>query len=154
MCRPESVLENEMHKIFCHLEIKTDHQITTKRPNLAIIKKKKRTCSIVKFAVPVDHRLKIKKCEKRDKYLHLAREQRKLWNMRVTAISIIIGALRTVLKGLERGLENFEIWRRIETIQTTTILKSAKILRRLLETWGDLLSLKLQGKTISLLRGQ
>ena len=38
---------------------------------------------------------------------------------------------------------------RVETIETTAFLRSAKILGRVLETWGDLLSLKLQRKTIS-----
>ncbi len=37
-------------------------------------KKKKRTCKIVDFAVPADHRIKPKACEKKDKYLDLARE--------------------------------------------------------------------------------
>ena len=35
--------------------------------------KKKRTCKIDGFAVPVDHRIKLKECEKKDKYLDLAR---------------------------------------------------------------------------------
>ena len=37
----------------------------------------------------------------------------------------------------------------METTQTTALLRSARILRRVLETWGDLLSLKLQWKTIT-----
>ena len=37
-------------------------------------KKKKKTCKIVDFAVPADHRIKLKECEKKDKYLDLARE--------------------------------------------------------------------------------
>ena len=40
-------------------------------------KKKKRTCKIVDFAVPADHRIKLKECEKKDNYLHLARELKK-----------------------------------------------------------------------------
>ena len=36
--------------------------------------KKKRICEIVDFAVPADHRIKLKECEKKDKYLDLARE--------------------------------------------------------------------------------
>ena len=36
-----------------------------------------------------------------------------------------------------------------ETIQTKTLLRSARILRRVLETWGDLLSLELQWRTFS-----
>ena len=38
---------------------------------------KKKTCKIVDFAVPSDHRIKLKECEKRDKYLDLARELKK-----------------------------------------------------------------------------
>ena len=39
---------------------------------------KKRTCKIVDFAVPADHRIKLKEYEKKDKYLDLARELKKL----------------------------------------------------------------------------
>ena len=34
-------------------------------------------CKIVDFAIPADHRIKLKECEKRDKYLDLARELKK-----------------------------------------------------------------------------
>ena len=49
-------------------------------------------------------------------YLDLAIELKNLWNVRVTGIPIIIGALGTVLKGLERGLEQLETIVRIGTI--------------------------------------
>ena len=39
------------------------------------------------------------------------------------------------------GLEDLEVGRRVETIQTTALPRTARILRRVLETWGDLLSL-------------
>ena len=111
-------------------------------------KKKKKICKIVDFAVPADHRIKRKECEKRDKYLDLARELKKLWNVKVTIIPIVIGAFDTVTKGLLKGLEDLEVGGRVKTIQTTALLKTARILRRVLETWGDLLSLNLQWKTI------
>ena len=69
--------------------------------------------------------------------------------MQVTIITIVIGAFGTVTKGLLNGLEDLEVGGRVETIKTTTLLRMAKILRRVLETWGDLLSLKHQWKTIS-----
>ena len=40
-------------------------------------KDKKRTCKIVDFTVPADHRIKLKECEKKDEYLDLARELKK-----------------------------------------------------------------------------
>ena len=63
-------------------------------------------------------------------------------------IPIVIGAFGIVTKGLLKGLEDLEVGGREETIQTTTLLRTARILSRVLETWGDLLSLKPQWKTI------
>ena len=62
----------------------------------------------------------------------------------VTVMPIVVGALGTVTKGLSKGLEDLEIRGRVETIRSTTLLRSARILRRVLETRGYLLSLKLQ----------
>ena len=54
--------------------------------------------------------------------------------MNVTIIPIVIGAFGTVTKGLLKGLEDLEVGDRVETIQTTALLKTARILRRVLET--------------------
>ena len=57
--------------------------LTNGSPNLGQItrphnnQQKKRTCKIVAFAVPADHRVKLKGNEKKDKYLDLARELKK-----------------------------------------------------------------------------
>ena len=64
--------------------------------------------------------------------------------MKVTIIPYVIGAFGTVTKGSLKGLEYLEVGGRVETIQTTPLLRTARILRRVLETWEDLLSLKLQ----------
>ena len=74
---------------------------------------------------------KIERNWKKDKYKDLARE---LWNMKVTIIPNVIGALGTVTKGLIKGLEDMNISGRVETIQTTALLKTARILRGVLET--------------------
>ena len=134
MHNPAPVLENDSHKLLWDFNIQTDHLIPARTPDLIIINKKKRTCKIVDFAVPADHRIKQKECEKKDKYLDLARELKKLWNMQVTIIPIVIGAFGTVTKGSLKGLEDLEVGGRVETIQTTALLRTAKILRRFLET--------------------
>ena len=54
--------------------------------------------------------------------------------MKVTMIAIATGALRTIPKGLIKGREDFKIRGQVETIQTTALLKSARILRRVLES--------------------
>ena len=64
MHHPESVLENDTYH-------------TKKKELDTHNKKKKRICIIVNFAVPADHSIKLKECEKKDKYLDLARELKK-----------------------------------------------------------------------------
>ena len=144
---------NDSHKLLWDFNIENDHLIPARRPGLIIIdkkkKKKERICKIVDFAVSVDHRINLKECEKMDKYLDLARELKKLWNMKVTIVPIVIDALGTITKGLLKGLEDLEVGGRVETIQTTALQRTARFLRRVVETCGDLLSLKLQWKAIS-----
>ena len=55
-------------------------------------------------------------------------------NTKVTVIPIVIGALGTIDKGLLRRLKELEIGGLIETIPTTALLGSPRILRKVLET--------------------
>ena len=70
----------------------------------AFINKKKRTCHLVDFVGPEDHKLKIKESEKLDKYLDLNGGKKKLWDMKVT----VVGDFGTVTQNWEkvRGIEN------------------------------------------------
>ena len=58
-------------------------------------------------------------------------------------IQIVIGGLGTVTKGLVQKLEDLEKKRRSGDHPNYCIVNSARILRRVLETCGDLLSHKL-----------
>ena len=93
-----------------------------------------RTCKIVDFAVLADHRIKLKEYEKKDKYLDPSSELKKLWNIKVTIIPIVIGAFGTVIKGLLKRPEDLKVGGRMETIQITTLLRTDIILRGVLET--------------------
>ena len=64
--------------------------------------------------------------------------------MKVKVISVVIGSLETVLKGLEKGLKELEIGGRIKTVK-----RSARIQSKFPESWSDLLSLKFQSKIVS-----
>ena len=96
-----------MHKLLWDFEIHTDHLISAWRPDLVIIKKKKRICWIVLWDVLANHRGKLKIERKwKERWLLGPRELKKLWNMKVTVIPIVIGALGTVIKGLVCRLWN------------------------------------------------
>ena len=68
---------------------------------------------IFDFAVPADHRMKVKECEKKDKYIDLTREWKKLWNMKVAIRPIVIGSFDTITKGLLKGLEDLKVSGRV-----------------------------------------
>ena len=59
------------------------------------------------FAVPADYRVKLKENEIKDMFLDIARELKKLWNMTVTIMPVVIGVFGTVIKGLLKGLEDW-----------------------------------------------
>ena len=142
MHNPTSVLENETHKLPWNFEIQTDHLISARR-----LTTKKGTGKIVDFAVLVDSRVKLKENKKKDKNFNLDRKlKKKKWNIEVTIIQIVIGDLVTVTEWVMKGLEYLKIRGWVETIQTIALLRSARMVSRVLETWGDLLSLKLQWK--------
>ena len=60
------------------------------------------------FAVPADHEVKPKEAKRKINTSTLldegGGETNKLWNMKVTVIAIVIGALGTVTKGMVLGL--------------------------------------------------
>ena len=165
---PAPVLENDTHKLLLDFDIHTDHLISTRRPDQIIInnknkkqknknKKKTRIYKIVDFAVPVDHRIKLKECEKKDKYLDLARELKNLWNIEVTIVPIVIGAFDTITKRFIKRPRGLEVGGRVETIQNDSITensqnpkKSPGDLRRLAVTQTPVKNhhLILMGKTL------
>ena len=85
------------------------------------------------LSISAEHTVKLAESEKREKYFGLTRElKRKVWNINVTVIPIAISALGTITKRLVP--EYLDIKRRVETIQTTALWRSARILKRVLET--------------------
>ena len=141
MLNPESVLGNETH---WDIDIQTDHLISARRPDLIIIDKKDRTYKIIDFAVPSDHRVQLKECVKRDiSTSTLLGNWKKCWTCkwRLYRLCAWYGHQKI-------GSRTGRLGRRMETVQTTALLRSAGILRSVLEIWRDLLSLKLMWKTI------
>ena len=86
----------------------------------------------MEFDVSADQRMKMKENKKMDKYLDPAWElkdqtywlltkkrtcwiSKKTWNIKVTAVPIVIGALGTLHKGLVKRMEELEIGGRAET---------------------------------------
>ena len=95
MQNPESVLQNETHKVVRNFEIETTRSSDSQQQQ-----QKKKTSRIVDFAVPADHKIKLKEREKKTStWTFLV-----IWK-KVTVIIVIV-ALGSVTKGLVQGLCN------------------------------------------------
>ena len=79
-----------------------------KGPYLVI--KKKITYGIVDLDVSAEHRVKLKEKDKKDKYLDLARDQEKLYNMKMTVMPLVIGTLGTIIKGPYLVIKKITCW--------------------------------------------
>ena len=107
MQKLEFILENETNKILWDFDVEKDDQIPARRPDLVLIKKKKRTCHIVDFAVLADHR------EMKAKRYKLTWILPESW--KVLLISIVVIAPGMDPKSLEKRMKKFEIKNKIET---------------------------------------
>ena len=128
----------ETYKLLWNFYIQTDNLISTRRPELIIINKKENLqnsepCCPSGPQGKIERKQKKKK-KKKDMFLDPARKFKKLCNMKVTIIPIVIGALGTVTKGLIKGLEDLEIKRRVEIIKSTALMRTARIPKRVLKT--------------------
>ena len=119
---PKSIVENETLNILWDFEIQTHHLILAGIPDLLLINEK-RTYRILDFAVPGDNRVKITESKKKRQVPRPCQGAEKQWNINMVR-----------LEQSQRG------WK----IQIIALLSTARILKRVLETWGDLRSLKFQ----------
>ena len=64
MHNPESLLQNEIHKILKNFKIRTYYLVPVRRPDLVLINKEKRTCHQLDFGVLTDQKVKVKESKK------------------------------------------------------------------------------------------
>ena len=88
---------------------------------------------VIDIAIPGDVRVCEKELEKINKYKLLKDEIARLWNVRkVTVIPIVIGALGAITTRFEKFVMEAGIELRVEHVQKTALLGTARILRLVL----------------------
>ena len=78
------------------VECQTDHVIEARRPDLVVVDNKERICKIIDFAVPGDIRIEDEEKDKIEKYQDLGRELRKIWNVKVKIIVLVVSSLGAI----------------------------------------------------------
>ena len=98
----------------------------------------KNECQKIDFTILYDTRVHDKEVEKIEKYLDLARELKKVWNMRVAVVPLVIGDWGTPAKALEKRLKTIGTETKVTELQKTVLIHTSRILRKVLEVSGVL----------------
>ena len=106
---------------------------TVRRHDMIVIDKKHYECQTIDFAMPYDTGVDDKDVEEIEKYLDLARELKKVWNMKVIVVPLVVGALRTPAKELEKRLKTCGIETKITELQKTVLIHTSRILQKVIE---------------------
>ena len=130
-----SVVENGRVKILWGFNIQTDHAIQHRMPDITVLYKNERKCHFIDISVPGDKRTELKEQKKIDNYIELREDVKKIWNLsQVVVVPVVIGALGVTSKRLKDWLQKLNIKSSIELWQKAALLRTAKIVRQVLET--------------------
>ena len=132
--RIEKVLENDKVKILWDFKIQTDKVIEHSRPDITLIEKDKRVCTMIEVTCPFDSRVAEREIEKIERYQDLKYEIIRLWNCKkVKIIPVVIGALGTVSKSLKKYLTELQMEKLFSVMQKACLLGTSRILRKVLD---------------------
>ena len=130
--KPEGVVESETFKVLWDFTVQCGRKIDAKRPDIVFIDKE-REVVITGVAIPGDDRVEGKELEKLEKYQLLKDEIAKVWRVRkVIVVPVVIGALGAVSVNFKEYMKRIGVNVRLEVIQKTALLGTAKILRKVL----------------------
>ena len=116
------------------INVQCDNVIEARRPDIIVFDKKVQKGLTIDIAVPADVRVEEKEREKEEQYQDLKREIGRLWNLKkVEVVPVVIGALGSVTKEFDRRIEKLGITFNVGVVQKTALLRTARILRKVLE---------------------
>ncbi|KAL1446706.1 hypothetical protein WDU94_005608 [Cyamophila willieti] len=133
--KPESILENENHKLYWNRTIHTDKTVAHNRPDITLICKKEQITYLIDIAIPGDSNVEAKEQEKITKYIPLAVEIKELWKQnKVIVVPVVISATGVTSRNFMKNIEKIKVPKYIHSIiQKAIILKTANTVRKFLQ---------------------
>ena len=126
-------VENEEVKVLWDINVQCDNVIEARRPDIIVIDKKERKGIIIDIAVPADVRVGKKK-GKKWKCTRTWREIGRLCKLKmVEVVPAVIGTHGSAIKEFDRSIEKLGITYSVRVMQKTVLLRTARILRKVLE---------------------
>ena len=126
-------VENEEVKVLWDINVQCDNVIEARRPDIIVIDKKERKGIIIDIAVPANVRVGKKK-GKKWKCTRTWREIGRLCKLKmVEVVPAVIGTHGSATKEFDRSIEKLGITYSVRVMQKTVLLRTARILRKVLE---------------------
>ena len=100
---------------------------------MVVVDNKERSCETIDFAVPGDSRNEEKEKYKIETDQDLGSELRKIWNVKVKIIPLVVASLGAIPKQFGNRLKQIGITAGTAQVQKTILLGTARILRKVLE---------------------
>ena len=129
---PEPVTKGNDATILWDFTIHTDRSIKANRPDIIVKDHKEKTCLLIDMTVPSDRNLSLKEYEKVSKYKDLEIEIQKMWNLKVTIVPVVIGALGMIQKKTEGHIKRIPGNPCLQELQKIVLNGTAHLLRRVL----------------------
>lgn len=132
--QPEHVCETATALLYWDRTIQTDHLVSHNRPDIVVLNKTTKKCTIIDIAIPAAANIKEKHKEKISKYLPLAAEIRQIWDVSsVEIVPIVLGSLGEVPKSLHEGIASIDLPPNLYLeMQKAVILATTNIIRKVL----------------------
>jgi hypothetical protein len=118
--------------ILWNQQVQTGRTIPNNKPDIIIRDNEQRTCMSTDVAISGDRNLIRKEAEKILKYEDLTIEIQRMWNVKTKVIPVIIGVTGTISISFRKYVSNIPGNHEVKELQKTTILGTARILRKVL----------------------
>ena len=131
---PVRVSADGMCKIWGDQKVVTPSLMEHNRPEVVVIDRAGRRWTLVDFSVPFDPNVAKKEDDKVKKYERLATEVSRMHKVGTEVVPIVVGALGVVSQRLIGYLKRLGIGDVVGGLQTSAIVGTAAILRKVLST--------------------
>ena len=112
------------------LPIRTDRTIQANKPVTLIKHKQNKTCQLIDIGVPSDSNISSEEFGKLSKYKDLEIEIAKMWKLKTKTIPVIVGALGTIKKRIQKYVIEIPRNLSLAEIQNVVLYSNAHILQK------------------------
>ena len=126
--KPQKVVETERATILWDFSIHTDRTIQANIPDLTTKDHKEKTCKLIDFTFPMDINISAKEFEKLSKYKDLQIEVERMWQLKISIIPIVVGALGFVKNETEKYIGKIPGKQKIVLTSPAPILRKALLI--------------------------